>query len=150
MSPDPDALRVLTVHAGPDELRGVLLDPVRLGHVLATPYTGDPAPWAVELTEPAEDRVRFVATSQPGAGPEAQARGSFSFATAPQELGTEVSLALDLDGPDLAAGAMAHKALRRLKALAETGEIPTLAHNTSAREDQGDLAETPEPTDGKY
>jgi hypothetical protein len=38
-----------------------------------------------------------------------------------------------VEGPDAAAGAMAFKALRRAKALAETGEIPTLAHNPSGR-----------------
>jgi hypothetical protein len=42
--------------------------------------------------------------------------------------------------PDVAANALAGKAVRRLKALVETGEAPTTAHNPAARDDAGEPA----------
>ena len=39
--------------------------------------------------------------------------------------------------PDMAANTLAGKAVRRLKALVETGEAPTTARNPAAREDAG-------------
>lgn len=44
-----------------------------------------------------------------------------------------LELALDAPLPDVATGALAGKAIRRLKALAETGEMPTTAHNPAYR-----------------
>lgn len=133
-SEEPNATRVLTVARGADELRALWSDPGRLAHVLAEPYTGDPSVWTVEAVDLDGDQVRFRAHSgqDDGAAP-LRATGTVSFAPAPSRLGTEVRLELRLAGSDLAAGATAHKALRRAKALAETGEIPTLAHNPSAR-----------------
>lgn len=128
---DADARRVLTIGRDADELRALWGDPVRLAHVLAEPYTGDPSTWTVDEVSVVDGIVRFRARS--GQEQPLEASGEVTFKPAPQDLGTEVTLALDLDGPDLAAGATAHKALRRAKALAETGEVPTLAHNPSAR-----------------
>lgn len=128
---DADARRVLTIGRDADELRALWGDPVRLAHVLAEPYTGDPSTWTVDEVSVVDGVVRFRARS--GQEHPLEASGEVTFRPAPQELGTEVTLALRLDGPDLAAGATAHKALRRAKALAETGEVPTLAHNPSAR-----------------
>lgn len=128
---EPDATRVLTVGRTPEEVRASLADRTVLTQVLAEPYTGDPSTWTVEVLEEVEERVRFTARS--GQDDPLQVTGSFAFATAPQDLGTEVTLALQLSGPDLAAGATAHKVLRRTKALLETGEVPTTAHNPSAR-----------------
>ncbi len=56
--------------------------------------------------------------------------------------GTTVSLTVQLSGPapGVAAQALAGKAVRRLKALAETGEIPTTDHNPAARADAGEPA----------
>jgi hypothetical protein len=127
----PDARRALTVGRAADELRELWSDPHRLGRVLAEPYTGDPSPWTVVVERSGEAGVRFTARS--GQQPPLEARGTVTFAPAPQDLGTEVTLELHLDAPDAAAGAAAHKALRRAKALAETGEIPTTADNPSAR-----------------
>ena len=68
-----------------------------------------------------------------------QGGGSLTFAPAPADRGTQVRLALHLDGPGahaLAAFArlygsspaqIAMESLRNFKALAETGEIPTAA-----------------------
>jgi hypothetical protein len=128
---EPDARRSLTVGRSEEELRALWSDPARLGRVLAEPYTGDPSTWTAEVLDAAGDAIRFRGTS--GQAEPLHAAGSVTFAEAPQDLGTVVTLELHLDGPDLAAGAAAFKALRRAKALAETGEIPTLAHNPSAR-----------------
>lgn len=74
---------------------------------------------------------------------------SLSFRPAPADRGTEVTLRLWLDPPGgvlgtkladrlLARNTVASAALYRLKSLAETGEIPTLDRNPSAR-GRGDL-----------
>ena len=51
--------------------------------------------------------------------------------------GTTTSIRIELSAavPGMAAQTLAGKALRRLKALCETGEIPTTAFNPSARDD---------------
>lgn len=76
--------------------------------------------------------------------------GSVRFRSAPTDRGTEVTLCLHLDAPGGALGnatvrrtglvpeTLASKALYRFKSLAETGEIPTLEANPSAR-GSGDL-----------
>lgn len=128
---DADARRVLTIGCDADTLRDLWGDPVRLARVLAEPYTGDPSTWTVDEVAVVDGVVRFRARS--GQEQPLTASGEVTFRPAPQDLGSEVTLELELDGPDLAAGAAAHKALRRAKALAETGEVPTLAHNPSAR-----------------
>jgi hypothetical protein len=50
-------------------------------------------------------------------------------------LAVTVHLRLAEAVPDIAANALAGKAVRRLKALVETGEAPTTARNPSAREE---------------
>lgn len=76
--------------------------------------------------------------------------GSVRFRPAPGDRGTEVTLRLRFDPPGGALGdaaaerlgfapdALAGTALRRFKSLAETGEVPTLERNPSAR-GRGDL-----------
>ncbi|MCU4752932.1 SRPBCC family protein [Halobacteria archaeon AArc-curdl1] len=76
--------------------------------------------------------------------------GTVRFRRAPGERGTEVTLRLNVDPPGGALGNMlveragfipeilATKALRRFKSLVETGEVPTLERNPSAR-GRGDL-----------
>jgi hypothetical protein len=56
--------------------------------------------------------------------------------------GRTVTLRLRLESavPGVATQALAGKAVRRLKALAETGEVPTTARNPSARSDSGEDA----------
>lgn len=129
-TPGPDARRSLTVGRPADELRALWGNPEHLGHILAEPYTGHPSPWTAEVRQ-ADEIVAFEGRS--GQEEPLRATGTVSFAPAPQDLGTVVTLELHLDGPDPAAGATAAKALRRAKALAETGEIPTLAGNVSGR-----------------
>lgn len=73
--------------------------------------------------------------------------GELRFRPAPGNRGTEAALRVRFDPPGGALGSavaarlgivpdlLADKALRRFKSLIETGEIPTLAHNPSARDE---------------
>ena len=56
------------------------------------------------------------------------------------EWGTTVTIDLELSAPvpGMAAQTLAGKAVRRLKALAETRELPTTDRNPSARQDAGE------------
>jgi len=65
---------------------------------------------------------------------------SLSFGANQGDWGTAatVRLELDLPMPRVAAQMLAGKAVRRLKALAETGEIPTTAGNPSFRTARGE------------
>jgi hypothetical protein len=53
---------------------------------------------------------------------------------------TTISLRLEAAVPGIAAQTLAGKAVRRLKALVETGEVPTTAFNPSCRTDAGEPA----------
>ncbi|WP_280506943.1 hypothetical protein [Nocardia farcinica] len=70
-------------------------------------------------------------TGGPAAGGDAQLH--IEFAEAPADLGTEVTLRVTAPVPGLLTGAVAFKVLYRARALLQTGELPTLAHNPSAR-----------------
>ncbi len=56
---------------------------------------------------------------------------------APRGLGTEARLRADLPIPSAAAGAAAFTLLYRLRALLQTGEIPTLRPQPAARDERG-------------
>ncbi len=55
------------------------------------------------------------------------------FSDAPRGQGTEVTLRLKAPMPALLSGALAFKALYRARALLQTGEVPTIRKNPSAR-----------------
>lgn len=55
------------------------------------------------------------------------------FRPAPNHLGTEVTLKTKTPAPDLLSGALAFKLLYRCRALLQTGEVPTIRNNPSAR-----------------
>ena len=59
-----------------------------------------------------------------------------------RDWGTAATVRLDLSAPvpGMAAQTLAGKAVRRLKALCETGELPTTDFNPSARSDAGEPA----------
>ena len=61
----------------------------------------------------------------------------WSSAPRPRDWGTIVTVDLRLESatPGVATRAQAGKVVRRLKALAETGEVPTTARNPAARSD---------------
>jgi uncharacterized membrane protein len=56
-----------------------------------------------------------------------------SYRAAPRDLGTEVTLRVKTPAPGLLSGAAAYKVLYRLRALMQTGEVPTIKSNPSAR-----------------
>ncbi|MCV7100581.1 hypothetical protein [Mycobacterium palustre] len=56
-----------------------------------------------------------------------------SYRPAPRDLGTEVTLRVNTPAPGLLSGAAAFKVLYRLRALMQTGEVPTIQSNPSAR-----------------
>ena len=70
------------------------------------------------------------------------ADASISVGGPDRDWGTTVTLEVRLSAPvpGMATQTLAGKAVRRLKALCETGEIPTTAFNPSAREDAGEPA----------
>jgi hypothetical protein len=70
------------------------------------------------------------------------ADASLEFGPQAGDWGTVVTVSLRLEAavPGVAAQALAGKVVRRLKALAETGEVPTTAHNPSGRADAGEPA----------
>jgi uncharacterized membrane protein len=70
------------------------------------------------------DGVRFV-----GGGNEL----AVSYRPAPNDLGTEVTLRATTPVPGLLSGAAAFKVLYRIRALLQTGEVPTIRSNPSAR-----------------
>jgi hypothetical protein len=65
------------------------------------------------------------------------ADASLEFGPEAGDWGRIVTVTLKLESavPGMAAQALAGKVVRRLKALAETGEVPTTANNPSARSD---------------
>ncbi|OBA57756.1 hypothetical protein A5647_22695 [Mycobacterium sp. 1100029.7] len=115
---DPDQLsRVLGEVAevdvtGPDRYRWRLLP-------------GPDIAWESELVV-APDGIRFVGIAD---GNELVV----SYKAAPHDLGTEVTLHAKSPAPGLLSGAVAYKVLYRLRALLQTGELPTLRSNPSAR-----------------
>ena len=75
-------------------------------------------------------RLRFVDVGQSGS------EGNqiiLDFSEAPRGQGTEVTLRVKAPGPALLSGALAFKALYRARALLQTGEVPTIRKNPSAR-----------------
>jgi hypothetical protein len=70
------------------------------------------------------------------------ADASISIGAPDRDWGTTVTLELRLSAPvpGMATQTLTGKALRRLKALCETGEIPSTAFNPSARDDAGEPA----------
>lgn len=75
-----------------------------------------------------DDQVRFVDVHPDGA-----AQVVLTLRDAPGERGTEVVARLSTPGPGALTGALTFKVLYRARALLLTGEVPTIAHNPSAR-----------------
>jgi hypothetical protein len=68
------------------------------------------------------------------------ADASLDFGPPVRDWGTIVTVHLQLETamPGMATQTLAGKVVRRLKALVETGEVPTTAHNPSGRADAGE------------
>lgn len=160
----PAAERSVTVGKPADELGEFWRDPERLTRIVGefaavSAVDGDDHRWHVRgpfdrrlewRTQIVEDRpgelVRWVSLDRAVVPHEVTVR----FQPAPGDRGTEVTLRVEYDPPGGALGdaamerlgvvpeALVGTALRRFKSLAETGEIPTLEGNPSAR-GRGDL-----------
>ncbi len=154
----PTVERSLTVGKGADELYDLWLYPGTVAQVMGhfaelTEAAGDTTRWQVRL--PLGRELAYsteIFDKQPGklvrwasSGDSPPATGSVRFRSAPGARGTVVTLRLEFTPPGGALGKTAAetfksvpetvvgKALRRFKSLAETGEIPTLERNPSAR-----------------
>lgn len=88
---------------------------------------GADAVWDAVLVE-SPGALRWSAAGDEG-GPEV----SFALREAPAGLGTETTVRLALPVPGLAAGAAAYTLLYRLRALLQTGEVPTITPQPAAR-----------------
>lgn len=151
--------RTVTVGGSPEELHERWRDPEQLsqvlGHVGEVTAAGEgqyevtvDAPfgrrlsWTVRVVEESPgDLLRWESLSDAAIPNE----GAVHFDPAPDDRGTEVTLAVTLDLPGGAVGAavlsalgvgldpIVGTALRRFKSLAETGEVQTLEGNPSAR-----------------
>ncbi|OBH18337.1 hypothetical protein EHH44_00760 [Mycolicibacter terrae] len=135
----------LTIAGGLDAAKEFFRDPARLSEVLGDiaevkqtgagrfrwEFSGGPASgagWDSVLVED-DRRMRFadVDTSR------SRSEIVLDFASAPNDMGTEVTLRIKGPMPSLLSGALAFKALYRARALLQAGELPTIRHNPSAR-----------------
>lgn len=86
------------------------------------------AQW-VTRTVVGADEIRFVGSSDPAG----RSQIRLIFADAPNGLGTEVTVRVTSPLPKQLTGHAAYTALYRARAMLQTGEAPTLAHNPSGR-----------------
>ncbi|MET9029990.1 SRPBCC family protein [Nocardia sp. NPDC004168] len=86
--------------------------------------------WKTTLREE-DGHFRFVGSADQDAGQGLEIE--LTFREAPRNLGTEVTMRARTPLPDLLTGAGMFTALYRARARLQTGEMPTLAHNPSAR-----------------
>ena len=158
----PHVRRSITIEKSPEELYALWSDPQNVSRVMAqfaqvtittdganpllhwrmrTPI-GNVVEWDSHVCQQEDGRM-IAWESMPETPP--PNHGEVKFKEAPNGFGTEVTLHMQFEPPLGAAGArimrnlrkiprtFAGQALRRFKSLAETGEIPTLAHNPSGR-----------------
>jgi uncharacterized membrane protein len=157
--------RSITIGRPAEELHRLWREPATVGHVFGaaaqvTSTGPDRMRWVVQGpggrqaewdTQTVEDRPGEVLrwASLPGAA--VPNEGAVRFRPAPNDLGTEVTLALRFDPPSAGLGSalgalfggapgklLATKVLHRFKSLAETGEVPTLTRQPAARNDGRD------------
>ncbi|ORJ64017.1 hypothetical protein [Mycobacterium simiae] len=122
--------RVEQFWADPDQLSRVLGDIGDVTAVAPDRYrwrlrSGPEATWESKLV-PQPVGVQFVGTADDNSL-------IVTYRPAPHDLGTEVTLHAKTPVPGLLSGAVAYKLLYRLRALLQTGELPTLRSNPSAR-----------------
>lgn len=122
--------RVQQFWTDPDQLSVVLGEIADVEHTDDDRYRwrlqqGPDAGWESTLTVES-GRIRYVGTSD---GNEIVV----SYQAAPRDLGTEVTLRVKSPVPALLTGGAIYKILYRTRALLQTGEVPTLRSNPSAR-----------------
>ena len=92
---------------------------------------GNDVQWDSKLIDITEG-LRFVGTGN-GSGGKAATEVSVLFRAAPADLGTEVTLSLQLPAPNVVLRGAAFTVLYRARALLQTGELPTLTPTPAAR-----------------
>lgn len=142
---EPAGSVTVTVAAGQDAVRAVWRDSARLsqvfGDVASVGEIADARATFTVTTPQGDitlnttviddaDGIRFVDSSSSSPDTEIVV---VRLTDAPNDLGTEVTLRLTLPAPDFAAKTAAFKILYRLRALVQTGEIPTLTPTPAAR-----------------
>lgn len=97
-------------------------------HRLRWTFTGDEqSVWECVVTAD-ENRVEFTDVQ-----PDSAAHVLLELRDASRERGTEIVARVSAPAPGLLTGPLTFKALYRARALLQTGEVPTLHHNSSAR-----------------
>lgn len=156
---DPSVSRSITIRQPPDELYDVWQDPDQFSKIMGhfaevTAADDDRLHWTVHGPRGRDIswETRIV-EANPGKhirwetpkGATLLNEGSVRFRPAPGNRGTVVTVSMDFDPPggalgnvvleqlDVVPNALAGTALHRFKALVESGEIPTLEDNPSAR-----------------
>jgi len=156
-----EVVRAITIHKSAEELERLWREPESLSRILGFFAAVSPAGdgrthWKVQgpfgkafewETRDASDGTGKGLCWQSVEGAAIRTEGSLTFKPAPANRGTEATLHVRFDPPGGALGQsaakllgivprmIAEKALRRLKSLAETGEIPTTEHQPAARAD---------------
>ncbi|KWX26087.1 hypothetical protein AFM11_02255 [Mycolicibacterium wolinskyi] len=93
-------------------------------------FAGDDGPvWDCVVSREGDNRLRYVDVN-----PERAAGLTLDFSDAPGDRGTEVVARVTAPGPGALTGVLTFKALYRARALLQTGEVPTIARNPSARD----------------
>ncbi|MDD4867508.1 MAG: hypothetical protein PHQ28_10460 [Mycobacterium sp.] len=138
--PRPSAAQTVTIACPLERIEQFWRDPTQLSAVLSD---------IAEIDSDGQDRYHWRVLSEPGVawdcelieqpgglrfvGVRDSNELSVSYRPAPRDLGTEVTLRLSTPAPGMLSGAAAYKVLYRLRALMQTGEVPTLLSNPSAR-----------------
>jgi uncharacterized membrane protein len=149
-SGDGDRLQTVTINRSREEIDQFWRDPEQLSLVLGHIATvrspedgvfvwmlsaGPPGTqtWRTRLLA-SDHGLRFVADSADTDGTGDRAEVVVTYRPAPNDLGTEVTLEAATPFPDFLTGSALFAILYRTRALLQTGEVPTLSHNPSARE----------------
>ncbi len=160
----PEVERSITIGKSADELYRFWRDPQNLSQIMGsfadvTPAGDNRMHWRLNGplvqnmewdTQIVEDRPGELLSMKAVDGSQLPNEATIRFSPAPADWGTVATLHFRFDPPGGALGnslakmlgavpsVLAEKALRRFKSLIETGEMPTLEHNPSAR-GSGDL-----------
>jgi uncharacterized membrane protein len=159
-SGNPTFERSITIEKPANELYAFWRDPRNLSRIMGnfaevTGTSENRTHWVLHIpvinqkpewdTQYVEERPGELLRWQSVAGSQIPNEGSLSFQKAPADWGTVATLSMRFDPPGGVLGDSVAKALsiaprigleqvlRNFKSLVETGELPTLAHNPSAR-----------------
>ncbi|WP_304113592.1 hypothetical protein [Mycolicibacterium bacteremicum] len=139
-------VQAVTIGRPHDAVVAVLSDPAALsrifGDIAEVASIGpDRLRWTFPGRDADDDPSWECVVSTDGAGvkytdvrPDSSLEIVVALREAPQDMGTEVIGRISSPAPGLLTGPLLYKALYRTRALLQTGEIPTIARNPSARD----------------